>query len=61
MLYRGEWADEFAYRSAREASITATIEEACAVSGRKGVKVSSQEAPDDDAVNLNELAKDGLL
>ena len=51
----------FAYRSDREPAITAMIEEACAMSGRKGVKVTSEEAPGDDGVNLDDLAKDGIL
>ena len=36
------------------------IEEACTESGRKGVKVTSEEAPDDDAVNIEDSAKDGI-
>ena len=39
----------FAYRSDREPAITAMIEEACAASGRKGVKVNSD---DDDGTSI---------
>ena len=51
----------FAYRSDREPAITAMIEEACAMSGRKGVKVTAEETPDEDGVDLDSLVKDGAL
>ena len=45
----------FAYRSDREPSICAMFEDACAMSGRKGVKVNADEDHADVATNVDEL------
>ena len=49
----------FAYRSDREPAITAMIEEACAASGRKGVKVGPTESSDD--IEPEAFVSDGEL
>lgn len=50
----------FAYRNDREPSIIAMIEEACAASGRKGVKISPGNDVEDEVVDVEDLVKDGF-
>ena len=48
-----------AYRSDREPAITAMIEEACAMSGRKGTKLAPDEVPDDHAITPEDIVDEG--
>ena len=51
----------FAYRSDREPAITAMIDEACAVSGRKGVRLAPNEIPNDVAIEHEDMMHHGTL
>ena len=53
----------FAYRSDREPAITAMIDEACALSGRRGIKLGpdSDDLPDDCGLQPGDLTMDGEL
>ena len=61
-LIKETWLTHFAYRSDRKPAITATIDEACALSGRKGIKVGpNEDVPDHHGLQPGDMVTDGAL
>ena len=54
-FFKGLGITRFAYRSGREPAITAMIDKACALSGRKGTKLAPGEVPDGHAITPDDI------